>query len=78
MSRVDCVGNLRMLTGKLNAPQIRSGSDTVIVVEVTANTAVNGPTGVGEIKSPTKITLVVSDAVVIAPVEGLYAVALMF
>jgi len=54
-----------------------SGSFTVIVVDVTAKTAENGPIMLGPMKSPTKTADVGFAEQVITPVEELYAVALM-
>jgi len=65
-----------MAVGKEAPFQIRSGSLTVILLEVTASTTVKGYNWLNPIKSPTLITPTKDDAVVIIPVVGAYAVAL--
>jgi hypothetical protein len=65
-----------MAVGYVGKLQTRSGSDTVIVLVETVVTRVKGPIWVGEIKSPTNTNDVQSEAVVMTPVNELYAVAL--
>jgi hypothetical protein len=77
ISTDDCVGTLRIAVGNVAASHMPSGSLTVMVVLLTAVTAVNGPVTAGPIKSPTKTVPTAVEEVVIAPVVLLKAVALI-